>query len=242
MALLELHNVSKHYGGVQAVRDVSFSVAQGEMVGLMGANGAGKSSLFALIAGEVRADAGALRFDGRSLRGMRPDQICRLGIGRAFQIVKPFSGMSVLDSLITAAYFGAGQFKRHAPAAAYCREIAQECGLGSLLYHPAGTLTLSAQKRLELARALATGARLLMIDEVMAGLTPTEVNAMIATLCGLHERRGLTVLIIEHVMQALMQLAQRIVVLHHGERIAEGAPSVIAQDARVLEVYFGATP
>jgi branched-chain amino acid transport system ATP-binding protein len=239
MPLLEVRNVSKRFGGVRAVHDVSFAVEQGEIVGLMGANGAGKTTLFSLIAGQARPDSGEVLFAGRSVIGMRPDRICRLGVGRAFQIVKPFAGLSVRDGLLAAAYFGAARHRSRRAAQAYCDEILEECGLHDVGQRPAATLTLSGQKRMELARAVATGAKLLLIDEVMAGLTPTEVAAMLVTLRRMHSQRGMTILVIEHVMQALMQLADRIVVLHHGERIAEGTPERIGRDPRVLEVYFG---
>jgi branched-chain amino acid transport system ATP-binding protein len=240
MLLLEVRNVSKRFGGVRAVHEVSFAVEQGEILGLMGANGAGKTTLFSLIGGQARPDSGDVLFAGRSVIGLRQDRICRLGVGRAFQIVKPFSGLSVRDGLLAAAYFGAAGHRSRRAAHAYCEEILEEFGLLDVAQRQAAALTLSAQKRLELARAVATGAKLLLIDEVMAGLTPTEVAAMLATLRKMHHQRGMTILVIEHVMQALMQLAHRIVVLHHGERIAEGTPESIGKDPRVLEVYFGA--
>ena len=239
MALLELEQVSKRFGGVLAVRDVSLSVETGEICGLMGANGAGKTTLFSLIAGHSKPDRGDIRFDGKSLTRLRPEQICRLGIGRTFQIVKPFAGLSVEDNLVTAACFGTARFKRRADAAAFSRGILEDFGLTSVAAQPAGTLTLSGQKRLELARAIATGARLVLIDEVMAGLTPTEVAAMLETIRNVHCSRDLTLIVIEHVMRAVMQLAQRIIVLHHGELIAQGAPEAIANDPQVLRVYLG---
>lgn len=241
MPLLEVRALSKRFGGVRAVQDVSFDVEAGEIVGLMGANGAGKTTVFSLIAGNQTPDSGDILFDGRSLLGLPPDAVCRRGIARAYQIVKPFSGLSVLDNLVTAAYFGAAGLRGRQAAQAHCLEIARAFDLESVAAQPAGTLTLSRQKRLELARAVASGARLLLIDEVMAGLTPTEVAAMLETLRTLRQRRGLTLLVIEHVMQALMRLTDRIVVLHHGECIAQGAPDRIARDARVLEVYLGVT-
>ena len=239
MALLELERVSKRFGGVLAVREVSLSVEAGEICGLMGANGAGKTTLFSLIAGHSKPDRGDIRLDGKSLTRLRPDQICRLGIGRTFQIVKPFAGLSVEDNLVTAASFGTARFKRRADAAAFSRGILEDFGLTSVAGQPAGTLTLSGQKRLELARAIATGARLVLIDEVMAGLTPTEVAAMLETIRNVHRSRDLTLIVIEHVMRAVMQLAQRIIVLHHGELIAQGAPEAIANDPQVLRVYLG---
>jgi branched-chain amino acid transport system ATP-binding protein len=237
--LLELRNVSKRFGGVAAVREVSLDVNAGEICGLMGANGAGKTTLFSLIAGHSRPDAGQIRFDGESILHLSPDRICRLGIGRTFQIVKPFTGLSVEDNLITAAYFGASRYKRRADALAYCQGILDEFELAGLARQPAGTLTLSGQKRLELARAIATGARLVLIDEVMAGLTATEVTAMLGTIRRIQESRRLTLIVIEHVMRAVMQLAHRIVVLHHGELIAQGDPASIASDPQVLRVYLG---
>jgi len=239
VALLELERVSKRFGGVLAVREVSLSVEAGEICGLMGANGAGKTTLFSLIAGHSKPDRGDIRFDGKSLTRLRPEQICRLGIGRTFQIVKPFAGLSVEDNLVTAASFGTARFKRRADAVAFSRGILEDFGLTSVAGQPAGTLTLSGQKRLELARAIATGARLVLIDEVMAGLTPTEVAAMLETIRNVHRSRDLTLIVIEHVMRAVMQLAQRIIVLHHGELIAQGAPEAIANDPQVLRVYLG---
>ena len=239
MALLELERVSKRFGGVLAVREVSLSVEAGEICGLMGANGAGKTTLFSLIAGHSKPDRGDIRLDGKSLTRLRPDQICRLGIGRTFQIVKPFAGLSVEDNLVTAASFGTARFKRRADAAAFSRGILEDFGLTSVAGQPAGRLTLSGQKRLELARAIATGARLVLIDEVMAGLTPTEVAAMLETIRNVRCSRDLTLIVIEHVMRAVMQLAQRIIVLHHGELIAQGAPEAIANDPQVLRVYLG---
>jgi len=239
VALLELERVSKRFGGVLAVREVSLSVEAGEICGLMGANGAGKTTLFSLIAGHSKPDRGDIRFDGKSLTRLRPDQICQLGIGRTFQIVKPFAGLSVEDNLVTAASFGTARFKRRADAVAFSRGILEDFGLTSVAGQPAGTLTLSGQKRLELARAIATGARLVLIDEVMAGLTPTEVAAMLETIRNVHCSRDLTLIVIEHVMRAVMQLAQRIIVLHHGELIAQGAPEAIANDPQVLRVYLG---
>ncbi len=239
MALLELERVSKRFGGVLALREVSLSVEAGEICGLMGANGAGKTTLFSLIAGHSKPDRGDIRFDGKSLTRLRPDQICRLGIGRTFQIVKPFAGLSVEDNLVTAASFGTARFKRRADAAAFSRGILEDFGLTSVAGQPAGTLTLSGQKRLELARAIATGARLVLIDEAMAGLTPTEVAAMLETIRNVHRSRDLTLIVIEHVMRAVMQLAQRIIVLHHGELIAQGTPEAIANDPQVLRIYLG---
>jgi branched-chain amino acid transport system ATP-binding protein len=240
MTLLALRNVSKFFGGLRALSDISFEVAAGEIVGIMGANGAGKTTLFSLIAGNERPSGGAIAFEGRPLAGLPPHKICRLGIARTFQIVRPFGGLTVEENVATAAMFGAAQAASPAAAAARAREALALVGLAERAHVLAETLTLSGQKRLELARAVATGGRLLMLDEVMAGLTPAEVAAMLEIVRRLHREYGLTMLVIEHVMRALMQLAGRIVVLHHGELIAEGTPAAIGADPRVHECYFGA--
>lgn len=240
MTLLEVRGVGKFFGGIRALNGVAFNVAAGEIVGIMGANGAGKTTLFSLIAGHEKPSAGEIVFDGRPLRGLRPHEICRMGIARTFQIVRPFGGLTVEDNVAIAALFGAARAKSPEAASKRAREVLARVGLADRADDLAETLTLSGQKRLELARAVATGGNLLMLDEVMAGLTPTEVVAMLETVRHLHAEYRLTILIIEHVMRALMQLAQRIVVLHHGEMIAQGTPAAIGADPRVHECYFGA--
>ena len=238
MTVLSLRGVSKRFGGLRALSDISFDVAAGEIVGIMGANGAGKTTLFSLIAGNERPSGGTIALDGRPLAGLPPHKVCRLGIARTFQIVRPFGGLTVEENVETAAMFGAA--RAPSPAAARARDVLALTGLSDRAQDRAETLTLSGQKRLELARAVATGGRLLMLDEVMAGLTPAEVATMLEIVRRLHREYGLTILVIEHVMRALMQLAERIVVLHHGEMIAEGTPAAIGADPRVHECYFGA--
>jgi branched-chain amino acid transport system ATP-binding protein len=240
-ALLEIDRVGKRFGGLTALADVSFQVPEGAIVGVMGANGAGKTTLFSLIAGNHRPSTGDIVFDGHSLTGLRPDQVCRLGVARTFQIVRPFAGLTVLENLRTAAFFGRAACGDADQADARSRVILQEVGLGPMADLPASTLTLSGQKRLEVARAIATGAELLLLDEVMAGLTPPEVAQMLQTLRRLHAERGLTLLVIEHVMRALMELSDHIVVLDHGRLIAQGTPQQIGEDPQVLAVYFGET-
>jgi branched-chain amino acid transport system ATP-binding protein len=237
--LLSVQDVGKRFGGLVALQGVRFDVAPGSIVGVMGANGAGKTTLFSLIAGNARPTEGKILLRGRSIVGMRPDQICRLGVARTFQIVKPFAGLTVRENLRTAAMFGKAGHRTAAAADAANEEVLREVGLDAFADRPAGTLTLSGQKRLEIARAIATGAELVLLDEVMAGLTPTEVRHMLDTLRALHDSRGLTLLVIEHVMRALMELCARIVVLHHGQLITQGPPEAIRSDARVHEVYFG---
>ena len=239
-ALLSVRGLGKRFGGLTALNDVSFDVPGGHIVGVMGANGAGKTTLFSLIAGNVRPTDGRIDFDGTPVVGLRPDQICRLGIARTFQIVKPFPSLTVLENLRTGAMFGRAQLRRTDQADASSMQVLKEVGLADSAFRPASSLTLSGQKRLEIARCVATGARLLLLDEVMAGLTPTEVGQMLETLRRLQASRGLTLLVIEHVMRALMELCSHIVVLHHGELIAEGTPAQIGDNERVLSVYFGA--
>jgi branched-chain amino acid transport system ATP-binding protein len=239
MTLLAVRNVSKFFGGVRALTDVSFEVASREIVGIMGANGAGKTTLFSLIAGNERPSEGEIVLDGRSTKGLPPHRICRLGVARTFQIVRPFGGLTVEANVATAAMFGTAQAASPAAAAERARQLLELVGLGGRGGDLAETLTLSGLKRLELARAVATGGKLLMLDEVMAGLTPAEVAVMVDIVRRLHGEYGLTILVIEHVMRALMQLSRRIIVLHHGELIAEGTPAAISADPRVHACYFG---
>lgn len=239
MSLLEVDRVSKRFGGLVALDAVSLSVEQGEIVGVMGANGAGKTTLFSLIAGHQKPDGGTVRLRDRVISGLRPDQICRLGLTRTFQIVRPFEDLTVLEGVTVGALYGSRRDAGRKAAEAAARDAITLAGLADRLHQPGGTLTLSGQKRLEVARALATGAAVLMLDEVMAGLTPTEVEEMLAVIARIRSERGITVLIIEHVMKALMRLSDRVLVLHHGKPIALGTPATVAADPHVLEVYYG---
>jgi branched-chain amino acid transport system ATP-binding protein len=238
MTLLELDGVGKRFGGLKALEDVSFTIEAGEMVGLMGANGAGKTTLFSLIAGNERPTAGEIRFDGQSVAGCRADQMAARGIARTFQIVRPFRGLTVRENARIGALFGSAD-RRPVAAEDFAQGILADVGLADRANALAGSLTLAGQKRLEIARALAQRPRLLLLDEVMAGLTPSEVADAMAMIRRIKEKHGLTILVIEHVMSALMELCQRIVVLHHGMKIAEGAPNEIARDPRVLDAYLG---
>lgn len=242
MSLLVVQAVSKSFGGLQALRDISFTAAEGEILGIMGANGAGKTTLFSLIAGHARPTQGTIEFNGRRIDGLRPDRICRAGIARTFQVVRPFSGMSVLDNVRVALFYGGRRERSQAQATARALDILEEVGLAGRQDDLAEALTLSGQKRLEIARALATEPKLILLDEVMAGLTGTEVKEFLAAIRHIKERRRLTILVVEHVMQALMQLSGRVVVLHHGELIAEGPPRAIAEDERVIDAYLGRAP
>lgn len=239
MTLLRLSGVSRRFGGVVAVDGVDLVVETGEIVGLMGANGAGKTTLFSMIAGNLRPSAGKIVLDDRRIDRLRPDQICRLGVARAFQIVRPFAGLTVVENVAIGELFGSGHERSMTRAENAARKTLDEVGLGDRADDPAGTLTLAGRKRLEIARALATHPRLLLLDEVMAGLTPVEVADALDTIRLLHQRYNLTIIVIEHVMRALMQLSERLVVLHHGAKIAEGRPDEIANDAGVVEAYLG---
>jgi branched-chain amino acid transport system ATP-binding protein len=236
VALLEVDDVSKSFRGLRAVVGASFAVADGAIVALIGPNGAGKTTLFNLIAGALAPDAGAIRFERRRIDGLRPDQVCAAGIGRTFQLVRPFAGLSVLDNVIVGAL---ERTARVAEARRHATQVIEQLGLGAKRALPAAALTLPDRKRLEVARALATRPRLLLLDEVMAGLRPTECDQLVEVFREINHRDGLTVLLIEHVMRAVMALAQRIVVLHHGEIIARGSPQEVVRDPAVLECYLG---
>ncbi len=234
--MLDVERISKHFRGLRAVHEASFAVPAGAIVGLIGPNGAGKTTCFNMIAGVYKPDAGEVRFAGARIDGWRPDQVCAAGIGRTFQIVKPFAGLSVLDNVVVGALL---QSKDVSAAKSYAAEIIERLGLGAKRDLPASSLTLPDRKRLEVARALATRPKLLLLDEVMAGLRPTETDQMVAVFRELNRQEGLTILLIEHVMRAVMALAQHIVVLHHGEVIARGTPAQVVRDPAVLECYLG---
>ena len=235
-ALLEVDRISKSFSGLRAVQDVSFQVPEGEIVGLIGPNGAGKTTCFNVIAGVYRADAGEVRLGGTPISGWRSDQICRAGVARTFQLVKPFAGLSVMENVVVGALNASASVGE---AREKARQVLTQLGLDGKRDHTAASLTLPERKRLEVARALATGPRILLLDEVMGGLRPTEMDHMVAFFRELNASLGLTILLVEHVMRAVMALSKRIIVLHHGQVIAAGSPEEVTRDPAVLECYLG---
>jgi len=234
--VLEVRHVSKSFRGLRAVNDASFEVPAGGINGLIGPNGAGKTTIFNLIAGVYAPDGGEIVFEGKRIDGLRPDQVCAAGIGRTFQLVKPFAGLTVLDNVVVGALH---RSKNVSEARIFSGTILKKLGLDAKAHLPASSLTLPDRKRLEVARALATRPRLLLLDEVMAGLRPTECDQMVEVFRDINRAEGLTILLIEHVMRAVMALARHIGVLHHGEVIARGTPEQVVRDPAVLECYLG---
>ncbi|HET7197107.1 MAG TPA: ABC transporter ATP-binding protein [Burkholderiales bacterium] len=236
-ALLEVENLGKRFGGLQAVSELSFAVGEGEILGLIGPNGAGKSTVFNLVNGVFPPDSGRVRFRGADITGSAPYRVARMGLARTHQIVQPFASMTVLENCTVGACFGRENLPL-SQARGAAREAALLVGLGERLDAPALHLTIAGKKRLELARALSARPTLLMLDEVLAGLNPTEVMSMIEIVRGIRAR-GVAILMIEHLMQAIMSLSDRIVVLNSGRKLAQGKPTEVAHNAAVIEAYLG---
>jgi len=232
---LVIRNLSKRFGGLRAVQDVSFSVKEGETVALIGPNGAGKTTSFNLITGYHRPDTGSVLAFGREIVGLRPHDICAHGLARTFQVARPFGGMTVLANVMTGAFL---RDKNTDVARKSAREAIEFVGLSAKEHSAARDLTTIDQRRLEMARALATQPRVLLLDEVMAGLNPSEIDQAVA-LVGKLSKRGLTIVIVEHVMRAIMAVARHIVVLDHGQKIAEGNPNEIVANQDVVRAYLG---
>jgi branched-chain amino acid transport system ATP-binding protein len=238
-ALLSLKGVGKRFRGLVAVDDVSFEVPTGKLFAVIGPNGAGKTTLFNLIAGAIAPDQGSIVFAGEPIGGLPPDVVCRRGIARTFQIVRPFPALTVEDNVVVGALL---HHRDVATARQHAQDLLRRLDLFDQRHRIAATLTLPDRKRLEVARALATKPRLLLLDEVMAGLRPTESDRMVAILRDLNRDGGLTIVLIEHVMRAVMALASEILVLDHGTAIAQGSPEAIVRNPAVVQSYLGAEP
>jgi branched-chain amino acid transport system ATP-binding protein len=237
VALLDISGVSKNFSGLRAVQDVSFAVPEGVIFAVIGPNGAGKTTLFNMIAGVFPPNEGTITFAGERIDGHSPDEVCRRGIGRTFQLVRPFPALTVEENVIVGALLHRQQVDA---ARQRAHEVLRQLDLFDKRAQRASALTLPDRKRLEVARALATDPKLLLLDEVMAGLRPTETDRMVDIFRTLNRETGLTILLIEHVMRAVMALASRVLVLHHGAAIAEGKPEAVVREPAVVQSYLGA--
>jgi len=238
MRVLEGKGVTKYFGGLAAVFDINFHVDQGEVFGLIGPNGAGKTTLFNLISAALAPKSGIIKFKGENITGLKPHQICRLGVARTFQTVKIFANLPVLDNVVLGSLFGTSNAISSADAEREATELLEFVGLSAVKATPAKDLTLANQKRLEVAGALATKPELLLLDEIMAGLNPAEVAQAMELVTRIRDK-GITIIMIEHVMKAIMSVCERIMVLHHGRKIAEGTPQEITTSKTVIKVYLG---
>lgn len=238
--ILEVEGLTRRFGGLAAVRDLSFTVERGEILGLIGPNGSGKTTAFNLITGFIAPDAGRIRLDGEEITRLTPHAICAKGIARTFQLVRPFAHLSALDNAVVGRLYGCQRSASRRSAEAEAGELLAAVGLRGKARVPARQLTLVERKRLELARALATRPRLLLLDEFMAGLTPHEVEAAMTMIRGIRDA-GCTIIMIEHLVKAVLGLSDRVLVLNAGQAIAQGPPETVVRDPRVIEAYLGAS-
>ena len=238
MQILEGEGVTRYFGGLAAVSNVDFHIKEGEIAGLIGPNGAGKTTLFNLISGSLVPKPGVIKFKGEKITGLKPYKICRMGVARTFQSVKVFTNLPVLQNVYLGSLFGTPTGLSTAKANKEAMELVDYVGLSAVLATPAKDLTLGNQKRIEVARALATKPKLLLLDELMAGLNPTETAEAMELVTKIRNE-GVTIFMIEHVMKAIMSVCDRIIVFHHGQKIAEGTPKEIASSKKVIEVYLG---
>lgn len=237
--LMEVENLSKHFGGLRAVSSVSFGIGQGEIVGVIGPNGAGKTTLFALLSGFLTPTSGEIRFEAASIARLGPTRLCHLGIARTFQTVRPFHDMTVFENVKAGGVFGKPGRRTSEQIHQDVKEILESTGLAAVADHAPPSLSLPQRKRLEVARALATRPRLLLLDEVLAGLNPREVNEALPFIRSINADRGVTILVIEHNLRAIMGLSHRILVLNFGQLIFNGKPAEAVQDSRVIQAYLG---
>ena len=238
MRILEGKGVTKYFGGLAAISNVDFEVDRGEIVGLIGPNGAGKTTLFNLISAALSLNSGEIRFKGEKISGLKPHQVCRAGVARTFQSVKIFGNIPVFGNVLLGALFGTSTGMSSPDATREAMESLEFVGLSAARATPAKDLTLANQKRLEVARALATKPELLLLDELIAGLNFTETTEAMELVTKIRDK-GITIFMIEHVMKAIMSICDRLIVLHHGEKIAEGTPQQITNNQTVIEVYLG---
>lgn len=238
MRILEGEGISKNFEGLTALANVDFHISRGEILGLIGPNGAGKTTLFNLISGSLVPTSGTIKFKGENITGLKPHRICRKGLARTFQLVKLFGNMTVLENILLGGLFGPSTASPRSHTKKACLELLEFVGLSEMIENLAKDLTIINQKRLEVARALATKPELLLLDEFMAGLNPTEV-ALAIELIKKIRNLGVTIIMIEHVMKVIMDISDRIMVLHHGEKIAEGIPEEITANKMVIDVYLG---
>lgn len=240
MPILEGKRLTRFFGGVQAVKDLDFSVEEKEILGLIGPNGAGKTTLFNLVAGVFRPQAGTIRFLEEEIQGLKPFEICHRGIGRTFQIVKPFDSLTVLENALIGARFGkSSQVLDRFDPTPIALEAVEFVGLIREKDVLCDNLNIGDKKRVELARVLATRPQLVLLDEVMAGLNPVETDRVMSLIRKMRDEKGITIFTIEHVMKAVMEVSDRVIVMHHGEKIAEGSPEMVAKDRGVIEAYLG---